>query len=83
MQAFVGVRDADVLGVWSPNQANAASAAELARRLDVGPAKVYRSIAEMVADPAIDAIWISGPNHARIENVEQIVDAIGARPGRR
>ena len=31
MQAFRGVRDADVLGVWSPNKKNAASAAELAR----------------------------------------------------
>ncbi len=76
MQAFRGVRDADVLGVWSPNQKNAASAAELARDLDVGAAKPYASIAEMVADPAIDAIWLTGPNHARVENVEEIVDTI-------
>ena len=76
MQAFRGVRDADVLGVWSPNKKNAASAAELARTLDVGAAKPYASISDMVADPAIDAIWLTGPNHARIENVEEIVDAI-------
>jgi predicted dehydrogenase len=30
----------------------------------------------MVNDPAIDAIWLCGPNHARIQNVEEIVDAI-------
>jgi predicted dehydrogenase len=30
----------------------------------------------MVADPAIDAIWLTGPNHARVENVEGVVDAI-------
>nr|WP_243663401.1 Gfo/Idh/MocA family oxidoreductase [Rhodothermus marinus] len=30
----------------------------------------------MVADPSIDAIWICGPNHARIENMEAIVDAL-------
>ncbi len=76
LQAFVGVRDADVIGLWSPNQANAASAAELARRLGVGPAKVYRSIAEMVTDPAVHAIWISGPNHTRVENLEQIVEPL-------
>jgi len=76
MQAFRGVRDADVFGVWSPNKKNAASAAELARSLDVGPAKSYASIADMVADPMIDAIWLTGPNHARVENVEEIVDAI-------
>ena len=58
MQAFRAVRDADVLGVWSPNKKNAVSAAELARNLDVGDAKAYASIAEMVADPAIDAIWL-------------------------
>ena len=49
---------------------------ELARDLDVGDAKAYASITDMVADPAIDALWLSGPNHARIENVEEIVDAI-------
>jgi predicted dehydrogenase len=76
MQAFRGVREADVLGVWSPNKKNAASAAQLARDLDVGQAKPYSSIGAMVADPAIDAIWLAGPNHARIENVEEIVDAI-------
>ena len=76
MQAFRGVRDADILGVWSPNKKNAASAAELSRSLDVGAAKAYGSIADMVADPAIDAIWLTGPNHARIENVEEIVHTI-------
>jgi predicted dehydrogenase len=76
MQAFRGVRDADVLGVWSPNKKNATSAAEYARSLDVGNAKAYGSIADMVRDPAIDAIWLTGPNHSRVENVEEIVDTI-------
>jgi len=81
MQAFRYVRDADVLGVWSPNAKNAASAARYARELDVGQAKAYKSIADMVADPAIDAIWLNGPNHARIENVEEIVDAVVSGKG--
>ncbi len=76
IQGWRGVRDADVLGVWSPNGKNAASAAALARSLDVGPAKAYKSIGAMVADPAIDALWLCGPNQARIENVEEIVHAI-------
>ena len=73
---FVGVRDADVLGVWSPNAKNAAATAGVARKLGVGDAKAYPSITAMVEDPAIDAIWLSGPNHARIENVEEMVSAI-------
>src|SRR6266571_3928540 len=73
---FVGVRDADVLGVWSPNQNNAAETAGIAKKLGVGDAKPYRSIAAMVEDPAIDALWLCGPNHARVENVEEMVSAI-------
>lgn len=81
MQAFRGVRDADVLGVWSPNAKNAASAAKYARDLDVGNAKAYKSITDMVADPAIDAIWLNGPNQARIENVEEICAAVTSGKG--
>lgn len=81
MQAFRGVRDADVLGVWSPNTRHASSAARFARSLDVGECKAYKSITAMVADPAIDAIWINGPNHARIENVEEIVQAVASGEG--
>jgi predicted dehydrogenase len=81
IQGWRGVRDADVLGVWSPNAANAASAAKLARDIGVGDAKAYRSIAEMVADPAVDAIWLCGPNQARIANMEEIVAAVKSGKG--
>jgi predicted dehydrogenase len=81
MLGWKGVREGDVLGVWSPNKKNAASAAEYARSLDVGNAKAYASITDMVADPAIDAIWLTGPNQARIENVEEIVHAIESGKG--
>ena len=81
IMAWQGVRDADVLGVWSPNAKNAASAAQLARTLDAGPAKAYKSITAMVADPAIDALWLCGPNQARIENIEEIVHAIKSGKG--
>ena len=81
MLGWKGVRDADVLGVWSPNAKNAASAARYANDLDVGNARAYKSITDMVADPAIDAIWLTGPNHARIENVEELCDAVVSGKG--
>jgi len=81
LQGFVGVRDADVLGVWSPNSRNAAAAAALSRKLGVGAAKAYESIGDMVADPAIHALWICGPNHKRVENMEEIVEAIDSGRG--
>ena len=82
MLSWPGVRDADVLGVWSPNPRNAASAAAYARALDIGACRPYKTIREMVADPAIDAIWLCGPNQARIANVEEIVDTIARGRGK-
>ncbi len=76
LQGFRGVRDADVRGVWSPTAKHADETAAFARRLGVGEAKSYRSIGDMVADPAIDAVWLCGPNHARIENVEEVVETV-------
>ena len=82
IQSFTGVRDADVRGVYSPNEKNAASTAALAREHEVGEARAYKSIREMVADPAIDALWLCGPNHARISNIEEIVDAVKSGAGK-
>ncbi len=81
IQAFAAVRDAEIRSVWSPTRANAQSTAAYARALDVGAAVAHASITEMVADPAVDAIWLNGPNHARIENVEEIVHAIESGRG--
>ena len=81
IQSWIAVRDADILGVWSPNRDNAESAAELARSLDVGDTQAYGSITEMVADPNIDCLWLCGPNHRRVENMEEIVQALKTGKG--
>ena len=76
LKAFRAVRDADVNGIWSPTAGHATAAAERARQLDIGPAQPFTSIRDLVANPAIDALWLTGPNHRRLENIEEIVDAI-------
>ena len=76
IQSLTSVREIDVRGVWSPSEKNSASAAALARELDVGEARPYQSIRDMIADPAINALWLCGPNQARIANIEEIVAAI-------
>ncbi len=81
IKSFEAVRDADVLGVWSPNAAHAAEAAALARELRVGDCRAYGSIEEMVAAPEIEALWLCGPNHKRIENLEAIVRTIKSGKG--
>jgi predicted dehydrogenase len=76
IRSWVGVRGADILGVTDPEASRAEEAAALARRLRVGEAKAYRSIGEMAADPAIDALWISAPNFTRLEVMEEIVHTL-------
>jgi predicted dehydrogenase len=77
MRSWVAVRDADVRGVWSPNRERAEEAAALARSLRVGEARAFSSIEEMVSAPEIDCVWVCGPNHARVENMERIAAARG------
>ena len=79
LQSMVAVRDVEVRGLWSPNRDHAADTATLARSLDLGDAVAYGSIAEMVTAPGVDAIWLMGPNHTRVENLEAIVVAAAKR----
>ena len=81
IRSWVGVRDADVLGVVSRTRATAEGAAALARQLGVGEAKAYEGLTEMVADPAIHALWICAPNYTRLEVMEEIVEAIESGKG--
>ena len=44
IKSWVGVRDADVRGIWSPHAGRAEEAAALARSLRVGAARAFPSI---------------------------------------
>lgn len=82
LQAWRGVRDADVLGIYSPNSDHAATTAALARDLRVGNARPFSSIEQMVAAPEIDCVWLCGPNHQRLQNMQAICDALDAGKGK-
>jgi predicted dehydrogenase len=82
IQAWLGVRDADVLGVYSPNPKHAAAAADLARELGVGNARAFNSIEEMIAAPEIDCLWLCGPNHLRLQNMQSICEALQSGEGK-
>jgi predicted dehydrogenase len=81
VQSLVGVRDAEVAGVFSPTRARAEALAALCRELDVGEPHVHRSVTDLVADPAVDAIWIATTNDARVSVVEEIVEAVRSGKG--
>jgi len=82
IQSWAGVRDADVLGVYSPNRAHAEATANLAQGLRVGNARAFSSIEEMIAAPEIDCLWLCAPNHLRLQNMQTICDAIRTGAGK-
>ncbi|MFQ6070733.1 MAG: Gfo/Idh/MocA family protein [Candidatus Aminicenantales bacterium] len=81
VRSWLSVRDADILGVVSRTMEKAEETAALARKLNVGEARAYKSITDMVSDPTIDALWICAPNYTRIENMEEIVHAVSSGKG--
>ncbi|HMA53757.1 MAG TPA: Gfo/Idh/MocA family oxidoreductase, partial [Acidobacteriota bacterium] len=76
IKSWVGVRDADILGVFDPDSKRAREACALARSLGVGEAVPFASITEMAADPRIGALWICAPNFTRGEVMEEISHAV-------
>ncbi len=74
--SLVGVRDCEVTGVFSPTQAHAEELAATTRRLGLGETSIHATVTDLVADPAVDAIWLASTNDTRIAIVEEIVDAV-------
>ncbi len=72
------VRDADITGVYSRNAATAGEFADSCRRLDVGDPTVHTDVRELVRDPAVEAVWVTTPNHVRVEQIEAICDEVAS-----
>ena len=82
IQSLIAVREVDVIGVMSRTKKSAEESAILARTIGVGHnAKAYDTITDMIADPAIDALWVCSPNFARIETFDEIANAISSGTG--
>ena len=80
-QSLVAVRDCDVAGVFSPTRANAELLAALSKELRIGEPRVFGSITELIADPAVDALWVATTNDSRVAVVEEIVEAVSSGKG--
>ena len=82
IQSLISVRNCDVVGIMSRTKASAEESAILAQTIGVGDnAKAYDTITDMIADPAIDALWVCSPNFARIDTFEEIANAISSGKG--
>ncbi|WP_460858003.1 Gfo/Idh/MocA family protein [Nocardiopsis coralliicola] len=78
IRSFRGVRDADVAAVCGRTAATVQGAADLARSLDVGDPAAYSDLRAMVRDPRVDAVWVTTPNHVRVETVRAICEEVRA-----
>ena len=76
VRSWVGVRNADIMGITSRTEDNARKAAELAGNLRVGTPRIYPTVTDMVSSPEIDAVWICSPNYTRMEHMEEILAAV-------
>ena len=82
IQSLISVRNVDVVGIMSRTKVSAEESATLANSIGVGDdAKAYDTITDMIADPAIDALWVCSPNFTRIETFEEIANAISSGKG--
>lgn len=76
LQAFLGVRDAVVSGVFSPTPKNREALARRATEMGLGPCRAYGSVEAMARSGEVDAVWILGPNDTRLEHMRAIRDAV-------
>jgi len=76
VRSLEAVRECHVAGVFSPTRERAETLAASARTLRLGEPNVHASIADLVADPGVDAVWVACTNDTRVAVVEEIVDTL-------
>ena len=76
VDSWVGVRGADIVAIASRNAETASALARRCRELGVGDPSTVTDVAELARDPRVHAIWITAPNHLRVEMVERICEEV-------
>src|SRR5262245_11994761 len=72
LRALLSVRHVTVAGVYSPTKANREALARDANAMDLGPARAFASLKDMLISGTVDALWLLAPNFARIEIMREI-----------
>jgi len=74
LRALAAVRGIEVAGLVSPRPPTALS--EFVKAQGLGEGRIFASIGEMA--PHVDVIALFAPNFARLDHVEEVVDAVRA-----
>jgi len=78
LQAFVSVRDVDIVGVFSPTASRRDEFAATVRNMGLGDCISYGSLGELARAPNLDAIWILSPNNTRLEVISEIAESVAS-----
>ena len=71
-----GIRHAHAAGIFNPTTSKAEDVADDLHENKCGDPTVHESVADLTADPDVDALWITSPNFTRVDVVESVVEAI-------
>jgi predicted dehydrogenase len=78
VQGWQGVRDGDVTGIYGRNATTVADLAAKCRATGVGDPSAHSDLRDLVRDPAVEAVWVTTPNHLRVETVETICEEVAS-----
>ncbi len=78
LDAFEKVRNAEIVGVYSPSPEHRAAFAREVSERELGPCEPYDSVESLVESERIDAVWIMGPNDTRLDHMRAIHRAVRA-----
>lgn len=67
LKSLVGVRNIDVVGVYSRSNEKREHFVNLAEELGLGACKNHDSLESLLGDPTLDAVWILSPNYTRLD----------------
>ncbi|MBC2886615.1 Gfo/Idh/MocA family oxidoreductase [Ochrobactrum sp. CM-21-5] len=67
LRSMIGVRNLDVVAVYSRSEENRAQFSALVTELGLGDCRSHDSLESLLGDENVDAIWITAPNHVRLD----------------
>lgn len=73
---FERIRDADVAGVMNPTVSKAEAVADSCREAGSGDPIATSDVRELVRHDGVDAVWVTSPNHTRVDTVSAIVEEV-------
>ncbi len=72
LKSMIGVRNIEVVGVYSRQAKNREHFCALSAELGLGQCKSHDSLESLLRDPTVDAIWLLSPNYTRLDTMRTI-----------